>query len=270
MPKISRLEIVRRAQHRAAMSGHSEVSRLPKPKYGRPRNRVWPFRWTANYSGRCTDPVYVSLYGRPDWKDNRVHEVTDHGPTPTEMEMKVRCRRCEACLKARAQEWRVRAEREWRHAENRGCRTWFGTLTFAPDQRVRATLTASARLRRGGTDMAALTADEQFVEIHKETGKHVTNMVKRLREKYSGTIRLLCVTEAHKDNFPHYHVLIHEDVQEQLRWKTLSDEWHAGFSVWKLVKDARAASYCCKYLAKSSVARVRASLNYGEKFALEA
>lgn len=269
MPKISRLEIVRKAQLRAALSGKSVIEKKPKPRYGRARNRVWPFRHAADYSGKCRDPVYVSMYGRPDWKEDRVHHVSDHGETPTEMEMKVRCRKCVACLQARATEWRVRAEREWSHSEAKQARTWFGTLTFEPDSRMVAVSKARARLRFNGIDMDTLPPNERFLEIHRETGAEVTKFVKRLREKHSGTFRLLCVTEAHKDGFPHYHVLVHEGESDKpLRWNTLSASWNRGFTTWKLVKTPGAASYCCKYLAKSSIARVRASIDYGEKFAL--
>lgn len=80
-------------------------------------------------------------------------------------------------------------------------------------------------------------------------------------------IRYVIVTEAHKaaEVFPHYHILIHE-CDHQLTADHIKDQWRSriGFIDRKLVKgEPEAMLYLCKYLTKSSLARVRASNGYG-------
>ena len=64
-------------------------------------------------------------------------------------------------------------------------------------------------------------------------------------------------------------MLIHEkDPTKPLRHAQLKDCWRVGFTNFKLVKETperpleRAAFYVTKYLSKSSLARVRASMGY--------
>lgn len=136
------------------------------------------------------------------------------------------------------------------------------TLTFGPGIRERAEQRALAR--------GCIEGSERFVALQRELGRHVTMYLKRVRERSQAPLRLAVVTEPHKDGFPHFHVLLHEQGQE-VRWSLLSDEWFGkglGFCVVKLVDNdsPRAAFYVAKYCAKAQAgarARVRASIGYG-------
>lgn len=111
-----------------------------------------------------------------------------------------------------------------------------------------------------------MTADEQFVQRHKTIARWLTLWVKRVRKNSGAPIRYLLVCEAHKSGLPHYHMLLHERSPElQVRKRMLQAEWQAyGFTNCKLVEqDQHAARYVSKYLAKSALARVRASVRYG-------
>ena len=68
---------------------------------------------------------------------------------------------------------------------------------------------------------------------------------------------------------PHYHLLVHEQAPGATEERVLRQEWSTlGFSKFRLVHDERGASYAAKYLAKSTAARVRASKDYGNGFAV--
>ena len=173
--------------------------------------------------------------------------------------LKVRCRRCAACLRYRSAIWRVRAEAEIKAAP----RTWMGTLTLSPGAHQYFLDRARVRWKaRGNGDFDKEGAWSQFRERHREISSDITKFVKRLREKHKGKLRFLLVVEAHKSGLPHYHMLVHED-GTPLRYAALRSEWPHGFTKWKLC-DPKAAAYVCKYLTKSSQARVRASLGYGD------
>lgn len=159
------------------------------------------------------------------------------------------------CLRQRAKLWRERAEVECRKAS----RTWFGTLSLRPDEHYRALLCA-----RVGTGS---TAAEEFAARNRMIQKWITLWVKRVRAESGARIRILVVCEAHKSGLPHYHALIHEcSPSERVRERTLRGQWPHGFSMFKLVNPAKgsAVGYVCKYLSKSNLARVRASVRYGE------
>lgn len=186
-------------------------------------------------------------------------EVNVNNP-PLHVDIAVRCRKCETCLKARAAMWRIRALTETKRA----VRTWFGTLTFSPHERFLMMSSARLRLAAGSTDYDKLTDNEQFLELHRTIGPELTKWMKRVRKNSGSTLRFLLVAEAHKDGFPHYHCLVHE-YAGVVRHKVLSTTWRHGFTQWKLVEDDRQAAYVCKYLSKSSLARVRASKDYGRE-----
>ena len=93
----------------------------------------------------------------------------------------------------------------------------------------------------------------------------LTLALKRLRANTGARIRFLAVFENHKSQLPHLHVLIHE-YSGTVTARNIQACWPHGFSKAKLVQDdnpRRAAFYVCKYLLKSSLTRVRASLRYG-------
>lgn len=159
--------------------------------------------------------------------------------------------------------WRSRAERETRAA----LRTWFGTLTLSPAAHQTMVSKARARLGAQGVDFDALPYGEQFRERHREISREITKYLKRVR-KESGELRFLMVAEHHKSGLPHYHLLVHERDALGVKHRTLSTQWKLGFEKWRLLTDLREASYLCKYLAKATVARVRASGAYGEATSL--
>lgn len=142
-------------------------------------------------------------------------------------------------------------------------RTWFGTLTLAPEQHANVAAACRVEARRQGDDFDSFTPERQFALRHKCIGREITLYLKRLRKEAGDGIRFLCVAEAHKTGLPHYHLLVHESEATPVTYRQLANNWRVGFSNWKLVDDPRAAGYVTKYLTKSSMARVRASLDYG-------
>lgn len=163
--------------------------------------------------------------------------------------------------------WNVRATYE----SQRAIRTWFGTLTFAPEYHQRALARARQRCSRQGFDYDTQTDEQKFAGLWRELSKLVTLYIKRLRKgdasrkMYPAQFRYLLVVEAHKTGLPHAHMLVHEtDAEYPAREAALSAQWLHGFSKWRLVgEDDRAVAYVCKYVAKSAAARVRASARYG-------
>lgn len=223
----------------------------------------------ANFAGSCQSPSTVQVQSRPELKRERFNVIhKGNAQMSTAMTMEVRCRKCAACLKARAYHWRMRAVSEFRM--NPG-RTWFGTLTFSPENHMAilnecrvGNIRKPDRLPNSmqGIDHDSLPETERFAALVAASGYRVGNMFKRLR-KEGHEFRYLLVAEAHASGRPHYHLLVHEK-GEPIPKRQLEAQWaREGFSSWRLVKDDRAASYVCKYLAKSALARVRASLDYG-------
>lgn len=139
-----------------------------------------------------------------------------------------------------------------------------GTLTLRPG--ARSVVLARARLKasRQGDDYDALSEQKRFALMHAIVGVDLTLMMKRIRMA-SGLLRMIIIAEAHKDGWPHYHVLVHEpDPDHRVTWAQLDRSWRLGFSKWKLVTDHKGAVYASKYLAKDALARVRASIRYGQ------
>lgn len=159
----------------------------------------------------------------------------------------VRCRRCEGCMKVRQYGWTARAAHEQVFAKA----TWFITLTYGPRRRASVFARASAMEREK-------SAEHRLI---KAAGGYVSNYFKLLR-KSGYEFRYLCVPELHRNGFPHWHGLVH-DQRGDLTWEALNSGWSPGFSVVKLVRDANALRYVTKYLCKEKLGRVRASLNYG-------
>lgn len=158
-----------------------------------------------------------------------------------------RCRRCEGCLKARQWGWMARAA----HEQVRAKKTWFVTLTYGPNRRRAVMAAASAEERTKAPGQRLVRA----------AGSYVAAYMKTLRKR-GFEFRYVWVPELHRDGFPHFHGLVH-DQRGDLTWAALTDAWSAGFSVVKLVRDARAIRYVTKYLAKDRIGRVRASFRYG-------
>jgi len=175
--------------------------------------------------------------------------------------MHARCRQCENCLKARRRLWTLRAQSECALAP----RTWFGTLTVRPMDRVRYLYAAQLRNDRASSDSwDTQSSADQFRKLVQEINPEITRFLKRVR-KNAASFRYLLVTEAHEDGFPHFHMLVHELGTNILK-KELDACWRVGFSRFKLIPvgDPKGARYVCKYLSKSALTRIRGSQRYGQ------
>lgn len=212
--------------------------------------------WEWSVSANCSKPVTVEFQTRPELRKETTQVITS-GRDVFAITMETRCRQCENCLKARAAMWRYKAKAEWHNAK----RSWLGTLTFSPERQFMALTRARQHLDAQGVDFEKLTIEEQFLLRHRETGREVTLFLKRLR-KQGHKFRYVLVVEAHVSGLPHYHLVLHE-LGEPIRHKALKESWSSGFSDFKLIETPEGATYAVKYLTKSKMARVRASLGYG-------
>lgn len=167
----------------------------------------------------------------------------------------VRCRKCASCRRARAREWRARAQIECARAD----RTWFGTLTLRPEEAYRLECAARRRAQGGEVTPSLFAA---------ESAEWLTRYLKRVRKSAHGKLRYLCVMELHQSGLPHWHLLVHERGGRTSE-RTLRGQWYHGFTKWKLTEGTREAGYVTKYLTKSAEARVRASQKYGETILIE-
>lgn len=175
----------------------------------------------------------------------------------------------------RAAHWRMRALSEWSQSP----RSWLITTTFTHEYQLACLMRARAKFKgawvkdprsRKGKILKSfeeLPEAEQFLLHHNETQKELTLFFKRLR-KHAGAFRYLLVAERHESGglnhgFPHYHVVLHELTEGSIRHAAIKDKWRVGFVDAKLITDKKSATYACKYLTKSALARVRASQNYG-------
>jgi hypothetical protein len=221
---------------------------------------------TWDVQGACQFPRNVEQAGTGHFQSSpdRQDKEWQQGRT---LSMMVPCRKCEGCLKARAWRWGKRAVAEWEQSP----RTWFGTLTFSPEERFRLIALTRQRFDAVGVTFEKMSPVERYSELHRTMGPLVTRFIKRLRKgaKASGfeplSFRYLLAVEPHKDWVPHYHMLVHEvSDTDPVRKKALERPWPHGFTQWRLVKDSKQAFYAAKYLRKYSIARVRASECYGE------
>lgn len=216
----------------------------------------------ANYAGRCIRPVTVEMRGVPLRKGKG--RTSTMGATHF-LELEVPCRKCSACLKQRASMWSRRARAEVSACVG-GNRTWFVTLTVKPELRFILHARCRQRQWKRGIDFDAMPPDEKLKLLSKQTGLLITLWLKRLRKKTQTSFRYLCVMEAHKDGFPHHHLLVHESTG-RITERDIRLSWSEnGFAMAKLVPDddgGKACWYVCKYLTKSALARVRASARYG-------
>lgn len=217
------------------------------------RDYLYNGQMRATRRDECSQPYEVHAIGLPGL-------LEASGPLP--VVFAARCRKCPECLAHRRRLWTARAVDEiW--ASNR---TWFGTLTVRPEERLRIAWTGERAMRQRGwseEDLTARPPGQTFTHLCNLLGKEVTKWLKRVR-KNAGPLRYLLVFEAHKDGFPHCHILLHETATP-VRKIDLERQWKHGFSHWRLVeRDEKAAVYACKYLSKDAQARLRASQSYGQ------
>lgn len=260
--------------------------------------RVSGMSFQLDVAGKCQNPRTVCLFARPPASERdprekfadhvrkffpgaKVKRMLDERPRrakyirveagarvpveqrtrhPLQLELQVRCRKCDKCRELRRIIWSQRAQAETQVAP----RTWFGTLTLSPEAQVTMGNRARVRLAAQGIDFEAISFADQFAERHREIGSEITKYLKRVR-KQCGSFRYLLVVEHHKSGLPHYHMLVHEVVEGAVTHAVLAQQWQIGFEKWRLVAQTKQATYLCKYLAKTNAARVRASAEYGSR-----
>lgn len=240
------IESVQRLAARALAAGAKQ------PSLGR-------IEW--DISGRCQNPRPREVWSRGD----RNARSVVCGPGLTRGQLMVvldcKCRTCPNCLKERRFRWANRAKIEIQSS----ARTWFGTLTLAPQARYHTLAATRHRLDAQGVDFDQLSEQDQFSEWAMTAGREVTKYLKRIRKASKARLRYVLVSERHKDGAPHFHLLVHESFAGlTVKYRELSKHWTLGFSKWNLVTDQPAALYVTKYLAKQATTRVRASLYYGK------
>lgn len=215
-------------------------------------------------SGNCQNSVGREIDARPAAIGKGKYIVVSHDTAvPLQIDLSVRCRRCPNCLGQRRAMWSARAVAEYRTA----VRTWLGTFTLRPDEHEMVRHLCIIESAKTGQDFDLLTEGQQFVRKHQKISKWLTLWLKRVRKNSGAKMRYMIVCEAHKTGLPHYHALIHEtQMDRQVTKRVLQGAWNHGFTNFKLlpIDEARAATYACKYLSKSILARVRASIDYGK------
>lgn len=234
---------------------------------GATRPNMSRVRW--DISGPCQRPHVTEFYSRPagDEGQRMIHNrrqrivVKRFSMAPMTLELHTPCRKCGPCKAYRQRLWTARAYDETRLS----ARTWFGTLTISPEAWVHAISRCRAAEASQGVDFDALPETERHALLHAQFGAEVTKMLKRIRGLVPAEhLRFLVVLELTQNGVIHYHLLLHErSSMFPVRHAQLKDQWPFGFSKWKLVDDARQASYVAKYLSKTLLARVRASEGYG-------
>lgn len=219
----------------------------------------------ADYAGSCLSPVPVSRTGREyaSWTKGNSPRLLVEGTA--------RCRKCPPCLLARRNYWAAAATHQTQKTWEAGKRTWFGTLTLTREHQARFRQLAEARYTYSEPSWEELSADDQFKIVCNLIYIEVQKYWRRLRKK-GHKFRYFVVFEKHKSGLPHIHALVHEN-EEPILKKHLKAQWPLGHTKFVLVggRAARAAPtkkvawYVCKYLSKSSLARLVASQDYKPK-----
>lgn len=227
-----------------------------------PRRGVW------DLSRDCDNPVPVTLFSRSTGLVRNLRLIANGSrrpPSMMEIVLLTECRKCPVCLKRRSRMWAARAWHECQISE----RTWFGTLTCAPDWHVWCDSVCATKK----ANFVYQTEFQKFGARAQVLGVEVTKYLKKIRKNSGRRFRYLLVSEYHDSERtsdfmrfrPHLHLLVHEFAGQPLRkHDDLEANWTFGWSSWKLVKSSMAAGYVTKYISKAADARVRASLRYGK------
>lgn len=243
---------------------HESVARLyvrAMEAHGR-RRSLMSIEWDV--SNGCENPVQRTCFSRPAKPDDGRDIAIDRakGAVPLMVIMAVRCRKCAKCLRFRQQLWAAKAIYEYR----RSYRTWAATFTFSPAKHDEIRDRIRHAESKQGSDYDELSEEEQLRLRHLACSRFLTLWFKRIRKNSKAKLRYMLVMELHKSGLPHYHALIHEPEREQkISKRILENAWPYGYTRFKLLPDEEneRATYACKYLSKSSLARVRASGAYG-------
>lgn len=168
-------------------------------------------KFAADLAMNCEDPPTVEVWGRYDRTGKQVRAIF--------VDVKTRCRKCEACLEAKARYWTARAMDEFARSQA----TWLLTLTLRPEMHYYLDARMQQPLYRGKTMVRdkvgpfnGLAPATLFRLRAREAGYEVTDLLKRIR-KNRGPFRYLLVAERHMEDpnsevfgRPHFHVLLHE------------------------------------------------------------
>jgi hypothetical protein len=243
---------------------------IPHPFYPDARQHI-----SESLKGWCERPLALRQEGDGHMQYGGRERGAVYQPGRT-LEQFVACRKCLGCRRWKRAMWSGRAGLEFAQAE----RTWLGTLTFAPDERYRSLITTVQRLQEHGVSFDALGPADKFREQVSDLWPYMRNYIKRLRRGRDGLkvdpmeFRYLVAVEPHKDGFPHFHILFHEQRphpgvgrrQLEAEWRNLSEgNRPLGHAKFKLVRDVGGAKYAAKYLGKYETDRVKASLHYGQR-----
>lgn len=208
-----------------------------------------------------------------------------HGAKALTVTRLLRCRKCAVCLEHHRRYWRARSIAEF----SKSATSWFGTLTMRPEIHFMLDASIESYCASRGVDIREMTPDELFRARVSEYGREVTKWLKRLRHHRKGArLRYMLLAEKHDSpqtseemrGRPHIHILLHEQKVGELISITdyypkgkrvyvtddclIKQQWTLGFSKFELMTNWKAVSYITKYMHKSRVSRVRASLRYGQ------
>lgn len=261
---------------------------LPAVPLGAARDYAWRAYVhgsdAAPFHGDCRSPVDRMLRGVESLALARLKDLAANdwdfadgygwiGPSPIgspdtrTVAVRVRCRKCPECLAQKRRMWTARAIDEI----GRSMRTWFGTLTVSPERRFHAMMLADREsARRWAAPLNAQSPQDRTKLIAAQLLPEVTRWLKRVRKNSGAPLRYLLVAEAHKDGFPHFHLLLHER-GHPVGKRALEGSWTYGISHFRLVPigEVKQAAYVCKYIAKSPQTRIRASRRYGQEVITE-
>lgn len=232
-------------------------------------NRKSLARIEWNVARWCHEPLtrFVDARPRADGKGKTLM-VAQGTAIPLQIDLDVPCRKCPGCLRHRRAVWSARAIVEYRNS----ARTWLGTFTLSADEHEMVRHLCVSEASKQHLVFERLHPDERFRRRHGKISKWLTLWLKRVRKNSGARMRYMMVCEAHRSGLPHYHALIHEsDIAQPVRKRILELAWPHGFTNFKLLEEneSRAATYACKYLSKSILARVRASIDYGKQIEIE-
>ena len=221
------------------------------------------FHAAARFAGRCLQPICL--------RQSQETRLLDGTFADQICDTIARCRKCKACRMKRRTEWAARMVTENLLAE----RTWFVTLTIAPDWRYALICRAMAH-----PEWKHMSPAAQKLREWTEFGKEITAYLKRLRinaerrAEANGearpVLRYSLVGELHKpdkkgDQYWHAHILIHERAGRVSK-REIQGAYTIGITEASLLRDpVKGGRYAAKYLSKSMDVRVRASLHYGKE-----
>lgn len=150
-----------------------------------------------------------------------------------------------------------------------GLRTWFGTLTLAPEWQDELLLRARKRSKEPDAEWwREKQCTERYKLVCNEFLREVQKYWKRLRNA-GHKFKYIVVFERHKSGLPHAHFLLHEQEGTILK-RSLRQSWPCGFfqatlvggTARKAADPKKAAWYVVKYLSKTNQTRLRASQGY--------